>query len=58
MVEDMGKDMEEGVGKRVECLERLDGEKGEGVMKKDVELNKMEEEMMEIGCGVGIMICW
>ncbi|MGG4103588.1 phosphate signaling complex protein PhoU [Paenibacillus lautus] len=49
LLQDMGKHMEEALASSVESLQNLDAEKAQAVIKNDVQLNTMEEQIMEIG---------
>lgn len=49
LLQDMGKHMEEALASSVESLQTLDAEKAQAVIKNDVQLNTMEEQIMEIG---------
>lgn len=49
LLQDMGKHMEEALANSVESLQTLDAEKAQAVIKNDVQLNNMEEQIMDIG---------
>ncbi|MGG4094407.1 phosphate signaling complex protein PhoU [Paenibacillus lautus] len=49
LLQDMGKHMEEALASSVDSLQTLDAEKAQAVIKNDVQLNTMEEQIMEIG---------
>lgn len=49
LLQDMGKHMEEALANSVESLQTLDAEKAQAVIKNDVRLNNMEEQIMDIG---------
>ncbi|MGG4340409.1 phosphate signaling complex protein PhoU [Paenibacillus lautus] len=49
LLQDMGKHMEEALASSVESLQTLNAEKAQAVIKNDVQLNTMEEQIMEIG---------
>ncbi|MFB4325937.1 phosphate signaling complex protein PhoU [Priestia sp. BR_2] len=49
LLQDMGKHMEEALANSVESLQTLDAEKAQVVIKNDVQLNNMEEQIMDIG---------
>ena len=48
LLQDMGKHMEEALANSV-SLQTLDAEKAQAVIKNDVQLNNMEEQIMDIG---------
>ncbi|WP_456288178.1 phosphate signaling complex protein PhoU [Paenibacillus sp. AK002] len=49
LLQDMGKHMEEALANSVDSLQTLDAEKAQAVIKNDVQLNNMEEQIMDIG---------
>ncbi|AYB42748.1 phosphate signaling complex protein PhoU [Paenibacillus lautus] len=49
LLQDMGKHMEEALANSVESLQTLEAEKAQAVIKNDVQLNNMEEQIMDIG---------
>ncbi|KOP67032.1 PhoU family transcriptional regulator [Bacillus sp. FJAT-18019] len=49
LLQDMGKHTEEALANSVKSLQALDAEQAQAVIKNDVQLNTMEEQIMDIG---------
>lgn len=49
LLQKMGKHVEHALGESIASLQNLDEEKAQAIIKKDIELNEMEEEVMELG---------
>lgn len=49
LLQKMGKHVEHALSESIASLQNLDEEKAQAIIKKDIELNEMEEEVMELG---------